>query len=241
MTDKPMQVDSEVLELAYKKALLYAARKLSSYHKSGLLSRLDAYDVTNEAVEKTLSGVRPWNRAKNPDLFVHLAGCISSMINNAYTSADFQLVERSEHSESIIEIENKTFHEANEVLEFQSKIEFLLDYLVTLRKDIKHVATVMIKDGVTEPKEIAKELNMTIAEVNAKKLAIKRMLLRTDFLLHYITCNREDLVSLALAIYRDKISDAETLSKTLKISTCDVRKKRSELYNIVEDIYRGVI
>lgn len=249
MTNKPSQADSEfqneildeVLELAYPKALIYAHRKLSRFKKSGLLSKIDALDVTNDAVVKTLSGQRPWNRKKNTDLFVHLAGCISSIINNAYTSSDFQLVERNASSEVLIAEININEDRADAILEFESKITFLLDYLVSLRNDVEPVAKMMFKDGVTEPSSIAQELDIPVSEVNAKKTTIKRMLKRTDFLLHYISSNRQDLISIALAIYRDQIVDAKNLSQKLKISTSDARKRRNELYNIVQDIYRGVI
>lgn len=253
MTDKPLSADpevqnknldkisDEVLALAYDKALLYAHRKLRAFHNSGLLSKLDAYDVTNDAVVKTLAGDRPWNREKSDDLFVHLAGCISSIISNAYTSADFQQVERRENSEEVIAESNINERSIESIQEFESKITFLLDYIVSLRDDVEPVAKMMFKDGITEPSEIAQELGMRVSEVNSKKLAIRRMMLRTDFLLHYISNNRLDLISISLAIYKNKIVDAEGLSETLQISKHDARIQRTELNSIVRDIYRGII
>lgn len=235
------EIPEEVLELAYKKALFYADRKLRAFHNSGLLSKLDAYDVTNDAIVKTLAGERPWNSEKNNDLFVHLAGCISSLINNAYTSADFQQTERNENSEEAIATSSTSERSIESVREFESKISFLLDYIVSLREDVEPVAKMMLKDGVTEPSDIAQELGMTVAEVNSKKLAIKRMMLRTDFLLHYISSNRLDLIPISLAIYKDKIVDAKGLSEALQTSKNDARNQRTELYSIVQDIYRGII
>lgn len=238
------KIQDEVLELAYKKALIYAHRKLSSFYKSGLQIKVDALDVTNEAVSKTLSGTRPWNREKVPDLFVHLAGCIRSIIHNAYTATDFQLVERDSSGAELSELHTYKVDastDADAALEFESKVEFLIDYLVSLKDDVEPVANMMFKSGITEPSDIAEELGLTVAEVNSKKLAIKRMMTRTEFLLHYISKNRKDLIDIAQTIYRDNIVDSKDISKTLGISTIVAKAQKSQLYSIVNDIYRGGI
>lgn len=241
MADDPIKIDPGVLRLAYKQGLLYAVKKLRGFHDSGLVGQIDAYDVTNEAVAKTLSGDRPWNPEKNPDLFVHLAGCISSIISNAYKSSNNQLVERSKNSESIIANSSENSLAIDEEIELQSKIEFIFDYLVKKREDIKHVAAIILRDRITEPRDIAQTLNMTVAEVNTKKLAIRRIMEHTDFLLHYISANREDLLSIASAVYKEKINDTKALSQALNMSTGEARKKKDELDALANDIYRGIM
>ena len=234
-------IEKELLEAAYKKALVYSERKLSKFHESGLLSKITSEDVTNEAVSKTLSGKRPWNRESNPDLFVHLAGCISSEISNSYNSADFQVVERGVlGNEAIMAAIDNELSPAD-AMEFESKVTFILDYLVSLRKDIEPVATLILKSGVTGPKDIASHLGMSLSEVNSKKLAIRRMMLRSDFILHYISSNRKDLLAIALAVYRDKIVDAKDLSNILGISVSEARGQSSKLYSVVDGINKGVI
>ena len=234
-------IEKELLESAYKKALLYSERKLSRFHASGLLSKVSPEDVANDAVLKTLSGKRPWNSERTPDLFHHLAGCIRSEISNIYSSADFQVVERGVSGTEAITAATSNELSPADALEFESKVAFLLDYLVSLRKDIEPIATLMIKHGVTEPKDIASHLGMSLSEVNSKKLAIKRMMLRGDFILHYISSNREDLLPIALAVYKDKIVDAEDLSNILGVSVSEARRQSSKLYSVVDGINNGVI
>lgn len=232
-------INSKILE-AYPRALLFAHRKLAKYANTGLPARASPQDITHEAVIKVLTGVRPWNQEKTPDLFVHLAGCINSILNNHYTSADFSLTDGSDPEPRLLNT-IACEYSLEDSMEFESKVAFVIDYLASIRDDLKQTAELMLKDGVTEPKEIALILGMTVKDVNTKKLAIKRIMQRADFLLHHIENNRRDLIAIATAIYKHKITSAHKLSTILNMPAADVRKQRRELYCVIEEIHRGSI
>jgi hypothetical protein len=126
-------------------------------------------------------------------------------------------------------------------MEFESKVIFVISYLASMRKDLEQIAALMLKDGVTEPKDIAIALGLSVKDVNAKKVTIKRIMSRTAFLLHYIEENRRDLIVIAVAIYKHKVTSADKLSIFMKMPAADVRKQRRELYSVIEEIHRGLI
>ena len=198
-SDTP-EIDNKSLISAYEKSLIYAHRKLRKFGASGLLSKLTPEDVANDAVAKTLSGERPWNEEKYPDLFTHLAQCISSDIYNAYTSSDFNKVNRGIGSNEIISTAISSEANPEESLNLESKVEFIIDYLVATKKELKQVAEIVLREGVSEPKDIAEMLNISVSEVNSKKLALKRLMKRESLILHYIIKNRTDLVAIATAM-----------------------------------------
>ena len=240
-TNTKLGIDKRTLISAYKRSLLYANRKLRNFENSDLLRKLSPEDLANDAVVKTLSGRRPWNRTTCPELFVHLAGVIRSDIYNTYHGKDFSSLERGQASEDIL-LSTPSDEENIEVtVEFESKVKFVLDYLVQANKELKQVAEVVLRDGVLEPREIAKTLKISVEEVNTKKLALKRVMKRSEFLIHYISNNRPELAAIASAVYKHKKTNDEEISLQLGIPVQRVTLLREELDKAVKGIYQGEI
>lgn len=238
--DPPPNIDQKVLIPAYKKALLYAHKKLQRFNNSGIKCKIEPLDLVHEACEKTISRKRQWNPKQTPDLFVHLAGCIDSILSNIYTSADFNTIDRSESSQNFLMHQAESCSEENS-RELDSKISFIIDYIVAAREDMQTITELMLREGVTEPKEIASVLNIPVSEVNAKKIVLKRIMKRISFKLHYISRNRQDLLEIARAVYIEKVTNVKELSKILKISTDEVKQQMQELNCVIKEISRGVI
>ena len=239
--NSPPGIDPKTFLSAYSKALLYAERKLAKYKNSGLVGIISPEDVTHEAVLKVLNRERPWNQAATPDLFVHLAGCINSIISNNYTSSHFRQTDRSDPDNQLLRAQAVEQFSIEDSIEFESKVTFIIDFLSSAREDLKQIAELMLKDGVTEPKEIAESLGMTVKEVNTLKVVIKRTMQRANFTLHYIAENRQDLIYIANAIYKNKATSADELSEILQVPAADVREQRRELYRVINEIRRGLI
>lgn len=236
----PVEIDQKTLISAYEKGLLYANRKLKRFEASGLAIKLEPLDLVNDAFEKTLSSTRAWDPEKNPDLFVHIAGCISSILSNIYTSADFRETQRNETSLNLLERASSET-DIEKTHEFNSKIEFILDYIAEIRIDLIDVAKIILTSEVSEPAEIAEQLKIPIKEVNTKKLAIKRVMKRPSFLLHYISSNEWDLLETARAMYIDKINNKDDLAKYLRISVTEAKNKMHRLERVRSDIQLGNI
>ena len=234
-------IDKNVLIPAYNLALRYAERKLKRYIDTGLTSVIDASDVTNEAVKKTLSGERPWNPERCPDLQSHLVACIQSIISHTYMSSDFHKIDRAVNNEKVIAdlVNDSLNHE--EQFEFNSKAQFLLNYIACLKEDLSSTAEVMLRGGIYNPSEIASTLDLTASEVNSKRRSIRRLTEGRHLLLYYISQNRPDLNSIANAVLINKIVDVETISQQLGLPVGRAKQLRDDLNVLVCDFYRGLI
>lgn len=237
----PPKIDSAILISAYPRALLFAERKLLRFKNSGLGARLSAEDATHDAFAKVLSGDRLWNPEAIPDLFVHLAGCINSIISNAYSSYDYKNTDQHDPENKLSNTESCSEQSFESKVEFESKVTFIIDFLIDQREDVKEIAELMLRDGITEPRLIADHLNMSVEKVNASKVTIKRIMKRAHFTLHYIAKNRQDLIDISVAIYKHKITSADELSEKLSIPADEVRTQRRELYRTIHEIHRGLI
>lgn len=237
----PPKIDSTILLPAYKKALLFAERKLLRFHNSGLGARLSAEDATHEAITKVLNGDRPWKPDVTPDLFVHLAGCINSIISNAYYSSDYKNTDPNDPENKLLNTEVCPEQSFERKVEFESKVSFVIDFLVDQREELKEIADLMLREGITEPRLIAEQLGLPVEKVNAYKVTIRRMMERANFTLHYIAKNRQDLIDISIAIYKHKITNADELSEKLSIPAEQVRTQRRELYRTIHEIHRGLI
>lgn len=236
----PPVIEPKVLKKAYKQALVFAAVRLRKYGNSYMNAKLEPMDVANEAVAKVLNGDRPWDPQKTPDLFFHLAGCIKGIISNQYTSSDSKLVERS--VEGLDLIDKQACHCDNQdLIELDSAVNFVIEYIAEARENLLQVTELMLREGVTEPKDLAVKLNITVKEVNTQKFALKRIMKRSNFILHYISRNRQDLIAIARTIYLDKVICDEEISKKLNIPMSSVRQQRQTLDEIVKGVRRGII
>ena len=64
-----------------KELLIYTYKKLKRIAKN-VIGNMEAEDFVQQAILQVLNGDRPWNPEKCPELFMHLAGCIKSIISN---------------------------------------------------------------------------------------------------------------------------------------------------------------
>lgn len=236
----PPSIDSETFLNAYSRAMLYAERKMLKYTNSALGARLSAEDATHEAVIKVLNGKRPWSPEVVPDLFVHLAGCINSEISNAYSSKGYQTTDLSD-PEDVFKYAACLSNSVESEVDFESTVAFVINFIVDKREDVKEIAELMLKEGVTEPRLIADQLGLPVPKVNAMKVTIRRILKNAALTLHYIASNRKDLVDISVAIYKESISCNEALAERLQIPATEVKKQRRELDRVVKEIHRGLI
>lgn len=240
-TNSTLGIEQSVFISAYRKALLYSDRKLSNFRNSGLVSKITPEDVANEAVAKTLSGKRPWNKEKCPDLFVHLAGCIRSEISNIYNSNDFKEVDRAIEGNEVIVSTKSNEPNAADIIEEESRITFIIEYVASFKEDLIQVAELVLRHQVNEPQDIAETLNITVKEVNTKKLALRRLMEHEKFLLYVIEKNRPDLTPLAELVLTKKAASDKEISVKLGIPLKKVKLLKDELERVVKDIYRGNI
>lgn len=232
--------DDKTLTEAYGRALIFAVRQLKRYSNSGMVAKIEPLDVVNEAVEKTMDETRPWNRDTTPDLYVHLAGCIRSIIQNTYTSSDMKLTDRGISSQDHIS-SHSCDCDPQTKLELESSEEFLLQYILEMRSDIRTLVEFMLSNGITEPREIAISLGMSVKQVNTQKTALKRLLQRSHFKLRYILKNRKDLIGVARAVYLDNASTDEELSRILNLPISSAKLLKQDLDQVIQDVYRGII
>lgn len=236
----PPEIDSKTLLQAYSRALLYAERRMLRFKNSALGARLSAQDATHESVMKVLSGERPWNPEAVPDLFVHLAGCINSVISNAYLSQDYKSAHPGD-PEDVFHYTAFSGKAVEDEVDFESSVTFVIDFIVEKREDLKEVAELMFKEGVTKPQKIADRLGMPVQQVNTMKLSIRRIFNNVNFAIHYISKNRQDLIEVLMAMHNEKITCNATLSERLKIPATEVNKQRREINRVIEEIHRGSI
>jgi len=161
-----------------------------------IFSRLVSEDIAHDAIAKTLSNERPWNSDKCPNLFAHLAGCAKSIISNQLNLKEAKTLEiqddldrfyeKSSSSQSIVDTESMLAHRENRSSSFTpeeiqaaiSQFEFLMEYLLENRDDLIEIAKAMLVDEISKPQDLASHLGINVSKVNAKKVALKRIILK---------------------------------------------------------------
>lgn len=179
-----------------KKLYVYTNRKMKKARGSLVSSRYTSREIAHDAIMKTLSDDRPWNSEKCPDLFVHLAGCAKSIMSNHNNlqepkNTDLQEnldchYEKQKEFQSIIEPDSMQFLRANRSASFTpeeiqsalSDFKYLMEYLTNNRDDLISLAEAMLVHEISKPQELAHHLGINVSKVNAKKVALKRILKR---------------------------------------------------------------
>lgn len=178
------------------KLYAYTDRKMNKARGSAIYSRFTSNEIAHDAILKTLSNERPWNSEKCPNLFVHLAGCAKSIMSNQKNlmeikSTDLQdnldcHYEKQRESQSIIEPDSMHLLRSNRSASFTpeeiqsalSDFKFLMDYLTKNRDDLISLADALLVHEISKPQELASYLGINVSKVNAKKVALKRILKR---------------------------------------------------------------
>ncbi len=175
---------------------VYTKRKMNKLRGSVIHGRMSAQDVAHEAIAKTLSNERPWNAVKCPNLFVHLAGCAKSIMSNQINLKESKNIEsrddldhyheKKTDNQSIVDSDSMKAHRSHRSATFSpeelqsafSDFEFLMEYLAENREDLITLAKAMLVDEISKPQELASHLGINVSTVNAKKLALKRIVLK---------------------------------------------------------------
>ncbi len=76
---------TDVLKLDWARIVPDFLNHLDNFHHD--LNSVDRRELCFLVIEKVLSGVRPWNSARHPDILQHLAWCAESEASNARKSA----------------------------------------------------------------------------------------------------------------------------------------------------------
>jgi len=174
----------------------YTKRKMNRLRGSVVCVRMTAQDITHEAIAKTLSNERPWNAEKCPNLFVHLAGCAKSIMSNQMNLKESKNIEmqddldhyyeKKSDNQSIVDSDSMEAHRSHRSSAFSpeemqsafSDFKFLMEYLSKNRDDLIALAEAMLIHEISKPQELASHLGIDVPAVNAKKLALKRIVLK---------------------------------------------------------------
>ncbi len=186
----PNDFTNDIIESLYT----YANRKIKKYEGQPIYFSMTGEDVAHEAIDKILSGVRPWNKEKCPHLLVHLLGCAKSIISNHATLKETITIkretdlgnEKKNENDCPLDILQMNRDQRNEeALSFYENREDalyhfteLMNYLSKNREDLIDFAEEILIKGRTKPKELALYFGITVKEVNIKKTALKRILIK---------------------------------------------------------------
>lgn len=174
------EISDEEFERIILQLYLYAKFKLRKYKGSRISSLVQYNDIANTAVMKTLSGDRPWN--KKNSLFKHLTECVNSILSNTVTSHDVKICEGSTDNKSYstsgsteISIEQQVINSEQRAFKIQ-EIDIFINYVVEHKPELLKIIKAMYEDDIIKPRHLVNHLDMTLSEVNAKKLSVKRLI-----------------------------------------------------------------
>lgn len=158
----------------YPRLLLFTASKLKRLHWRGRRSgpvpgAKTAKDFVQEAILKTISGERRWNRSYS--LFEHLIGVISSEISHLVESMDNRRTLQAD--ENIILIEDHR-ESPESVAARKSQERRFFDYLDTKNPQLTRLAQAILYDPVRSVAELAADLGLPIDAIDNLKRALRR-------------------------------------------------------------------
>lgn len=137
----------------------------------------EAGDFVNDAVSKTIAGIRIWNPAAC-SLFQHLAGVIVSDISHAARSAENRITLRdggtplSGASLTVAVADGAPNQES--VAAWRSEQRRLLGYLAALDADLGRMAELMLIGDMQETADLSRALGVSAAEVANRRKRLKR-------------------------------------------------------------------
>jgi DNA-directed RNA polymerase specialized sigma24 family protein len=152
---------------------------------------LSPEDIVIETIERVLDGRRKWNSEKHFDIEKFLKLNIRSVIDHSFDNVDdiktHRYPEDCEGNTYIPFPEDSEINEYSESLQiptpeelFFSEIELTEFNAIMLAHFVEHPdleeLAYCLMDNLSKPQEIAKELSITISEVNNRKKRLKREL-----------------------------------------------------------------
>jgi hypothetical protein len=138
---------------------------------------IEAQDVVNEAIAKTIAGIRPW-RPETCSLFQHLRGVIAQEISHAATSSENRLTlacrSRVGSDDSWPpDMEDDTPDQETFAL-WRSEQRRLLDHLRSVDPTVGRMAELMLCHDVCGTRELCVALAATPSEVANLRKRMKR-------------------------------------------------------------------
>jgi hypothetical protein len=143
-----------------------------------LLRAEEAEDFVNDAIAKTIAGVRIWNR-ENCTLFQHLAGVIVSDISHAASSLDCRLRVsdqiRSENENIVWPPDLADESPSQELVEeWRSLQRRLLDYLKHIDPGMGRMAELIVLQDINATDELSRRLALAPSEVANLRKRLRR-------------------------------------------------------------------
>jgi hypothetical protein len=161
----------------YPRLMLIAAGKLrrltwrgERFGSGAIPGGKTAKDIVHDAIVKTMSGDRLWDRA-NP-LLEHLAGVISSEISNLVTAAENRRTHRAD-DKLVLMIPDQCEDPETIVLRKKQEQEFLI-YLEKKKPILRLLAELILYDPVGGTPELMVKLSLSFREVESLKKALRR-------------------------------------------------------------------
>jgi hypothetical protein len=157
----------------YPRLVYLAAKKLNRLSWRGRPSGpipggTTAKDIVHNAIVKTMSGQRIWNR--DLSLFDHLAGVISSDISQLVSSAENRRTLQAD--EKIVNIADH-MEDPETIAIRKSQEQRFFAYLEEKKPALRQLAETILYSQVTGT-ELAVQLNLSIREVDSLKRALRR-------------------------------------------------------------------
>jgi hypothetical protein len=123
------------------------------------------HDITHTAIEKTLSGSRPWNSAEF-SIFEHLCGVIRSEISNLVTSHDNKFTSSlNYHPVDSAEMAREDEPSVEDVCIEKDMIDKFLACLSRDSQRLREYARLRLVEGERRAKACAARLNVSVSEV----------------------------------------------------------------------------
>jgi hypothetical protein len=137
----------------------------------------EAEDFVNDAVSKTIAGVRIWNPTAC-SLFQHLAGVIVSDISHAAQSVENRATLRdggtSLGGTSLTAAMADNAPSQESVAAWRSEQRCLLDQLMALDVELGRMAELMLVQDIQETADLSRALAIPAAEVANRRKRLKR-------------------------------------------------------------------
>jgi hypothetical protein len=160
----------------YPRLLIFAAGKLKRLRWRGepfgaIPGAATPKDVVHDAIVKTISGVRQWNRTTT-SLFDHLVGVISSNVSHLVQTAENRRTLRAD--EKILVIEDiREDPETTDIRRLQE--QKFLSYLENKRPVLRQLAESILNDPAANTTlELAIKFNLSIRQTESLKTSLRR-------------------------------------------------------------------
>src|SRR5262249_16646463 len=165
-----------LLSLATSRLLRMTWRGQRRGHPPGAA---EAADFVNDAIFKTIKGIRQWN-PRASSLLEHLAGVVVSDISHAAVSAENRSLldnpSKGDPDEQFgAEVKDDAPSQESEA-HWRSEQRRLLAYLEGVDPALRQIAALMLLRDMTDSAELGRELNLDPAEVANPRKRLKRPL-----------------------------------------------------------------